>query len=120
LFWTAAIDTQDVQAEPGNGRARMDVRNLALQDSHDLVNAITFGPSVPGTASFQIEWSASRDKQSYHNEALQYDAHMVLNTALVRWRGETAAATYVSNPTPATQVTVYAEVGQMRNGVFFS
>ena len=98
----------------------MDVRNLSLVDSHDLVNAITFGPSIPGTASFQIEWTASRDKHSFHNDDLQYDGHMVLNTATCQWTGRTAEARYVSNPDPATQVTVYSQVGQMRNGVFFS
>lgn len=120
MFWTAAVDPHDILANPGNGRASMDVRNLAMIDSHDLVNAITFGPSIPATASFLIEWTTSRDKQSFHNEALQYDGHMVLNTAVVEWSGETAEARYVSNPDPATQVTVYAQVGQMRNGVFFS
>jgi hypothetical protein len=32
LFWTAAIGTHDVLANPGSGRALMDVRNLAVPD----------------------------------------------------------------------------------------
>jgi hypothetical protein len=98
----------------------MDVQNIALIDSHDLVNAITFGPSVPATASFLIEWTASGEKRSFHNETQQFDGHMVLNTAFVQWSAQTAEARYVSNPDPATQTTIYAEVGEMRNGVFFS
>lgn len=98
----------------------MDVRNLAVPDFHDLVNAILSGPSVPGVASFRVDWAASADKQTFRNESQQYVGHMVLTGATCAWVGETAEARYVSNPDPATQVTVHAQVGHMRNGVFFS
>jgi hypothetical protein len=120
LFWTAAIDTHDILANPGSGRALMDVRSLAVPDFHDLVNAILGGPSVPGVVSFRVGWAASHDKQRFHNESLQYDGQMVLTTASCAWSGETAEARYVSNPDPATQVSVYAQVGHLRNGVFFA
>jgi len=120
LFWTAAIDTHDVLANPGAGRALMDVRNLAVPDFHDLVNAILGGPSVPGVVSFRAEWAASPNKQRFHNESLQYDGQMVLTSAACAWTGETSEARYISNPDPETQVSVYAQVGHMRNGVFFS
>ena len=98
----------------------MDVRHLAVPDFHDLPNAILGGPSLPGVVSFRVDWAASRERQNFRNEALQYRGQMVLNTANGAWSGETAEASYVSNPDPATQVSVYAEVGHMRNGVFFS
>jgi hypothetical protein len=120
LFWTAAIDTHDILANPGSGRAVMDVRNLAVPDFHDLANALLGGPSIPGVVSFRADWAPSRNKQRFHNESLQYDGHMVLTTASCAWSGETAEARYVSNPGPATQVSVYAQVGHLRNGVFFS
>jgi hypothetical protein len=120
LFWTAAIDTDDVLANPGAGRALMEVRNLAVPDFHDLVNAILGGPSVPGRVSFRVEWAASRNRQRFHNESLQYDGQMALTTATCAWRGQTSEARYRSNPDPATQVSVYAQVGHVRNGVFFS
>ncbi len=120
LFWTAAISRHDVLANPGSGRAVMDVRNLAVPDFHDLANAILGGPSIPGVVSFRVDWAASRNKQKFHNDPLQYDGRMVLNSASCAWTGRTAEARYVSNPDPATQVSVYAQVGHMRNGVFFS
>ena len=51
-------------------------------------------------------------------DAWQYDGHMVLTSATCSWIGETVEARYVSSP--HGQVTVYAEVGQVRNRVFFS
>jgi hypothetical protein len=98
----------------------MEVRNLPVPDFHDLVNAILGGPSIPGLVSFRVEWAASANKQRFHNAAQQYDGQMVLTAASCAWIGETAEARYVSNPNPATQVSVYAQVGHMRNGVFFS
>jgi hypothetical protein len=98
----------------------MDVRNLAVPDFHDLVNAILLGPSIPGVVSFRVDWATSPTKRRFHNEVLAYEGRMVLNTASCAWSGETAEARYVSNPDPATQVSLYAQVGHMRNGVFFS
>lgn len=120
MFWTTAIGRHDVLANPGAGRAVMDVRNLAVPDFHDLVNAILGGPSIPGVVSFRVDWAASRQKHHFHNESLAYDGRMVLTSASCAWTGQTAEARYVSNPDPATQVSVYAQVGHMRNGVFFS
>jgi hypothetical protein len=120
LFWTAAIDTHDVLVNPGSGRGVMDVRRLAVPDFHDLVNAILGGPSVPGIVSFRVDWAASRNMQTFRNDSLQYNGKMALTSASCAWSGETAEARYISNPDPATQVSVYAQVGDMRNGVFFS
>ncbi len=96
----------------------MDVQNVEMEDYHDFVNAILDGPSLEGLVSFRAEWDASHNKRRFHNTAQQYDGHMVVTSAACSWIGETAAARYVSSP--QGQVTVYAEVGQVRNGVFFS
>lgn len=98
----------------------MDVQDLAVPDFHDLVNAIVGGPSMPGLVSFRVDWAASRTTRRFRNESLAYEGRMVLTAASCAWSGETAEARYVSNPNPATQVSVYAQVGHMRNGVFFS
>jgi hypothetical protein len=96
----------------------MDVRNLEMEDYHDLVNALLDGPSVEGLVSFRVEWAPSQDKQRFHNAEQQYDGNMVLTTARCAWTGETAVARYVADPN--SSITVYAQVGEMRNGVFFS
>ena len=118
LFWTLPINPHDVNVSPGSGRAVMDVRNVEMEDYHDFVNAILDGPSEEGLVSFRADWAASTNKRRFHNSARQYDGSMVLNTATCSWIGETAEARYVSSP--GGQITIYAEVGEVRNGVFFS
>jgi len=118
LFWTLPISPRDVTVSPGSGRAVMDVRDVEMEDYHDFVNAILDGPSLEGVVSFRVEWAASKNKRRFHNTAQQYDGRMVLNAATCSWIGETVDARYVSRP--RGQVTVVAEVGKVRNGVFFS
>jgi hypothetical protein len=96
----------------------MDVQNVEMEDYYDFVNAILDGPSLEGLVSFRAEWAESHNKRRFHNTAQQYDGHMALTSATCSWIGENVEARYVSSS--HGQVTVYAEVGQVRNGVFFS
>ncbi len=118
LFWTSEIDPSSVAANPGNGSAVMDVRGLASRDYHDLINAITLGPFLPGTISFRIEWQRSRDRHHFHDPASGFDADVVLNSAKAWWSGETAAARYVADDI-STSFSLFAEAGHERNGVYF-
>ena len=118
LFWTLPISSHNVDVSPGSGRAVMDVRNVEMEDYHDFVNAILDGPSLEGVVSFRADWAASSNKQRFHNAAQRYESNMVLTTATCSWIGETVEARYVSSP--GGQVTIYAQVGEVRNGVFFS
>jgi hypothetical protein len=107
-----------VDVNPGNGRALLSVKDMPIPDYHDLINAITGGPSVPGVASFHIEWSASKDRHRFHDPASGFDANVVFNEARAAWKAKTAFASYVSDPA-ATSFSLFAEVGHERNGVFF-
>jgi hypothetical protein len=118
LFWSSCIDPDDVEVNPGNGRAVMHVDDLEIEDYHDFGNSFVDGPSLEAIASFRIEWSKSNDKHRYHDAASKFDANVVFNSARVQWSGETAAARYVTDPN-APQVTLFAEVGKERNGRFF-
>lgn len=91
---------------------------LSLRDYGDLVNALLLGPSVPGVASFRIEWSASSDKRRFHYEPETWDANVVINTAQVWWEAETATASFMADPA-STSFSLFAEVGHERNGIFF-
>ncbi|MGH9839453.1 MAG: hypothetical protein ACREEM_11790 [Blastocatellia bacterium] len=119
LFWTTCIDEHDVSVNPGNGRASMQVRDIALRDFHDLVNALLEGRSVPAVASFEINWTASSNKRQFHYPPGEWDANVVLNSAQVAWEARTATARFVSDPA-STSTSLFAEVGHERNGVFFS
>ena len=118
LFWTTAVNPHEVAVNPGTGSAIMDVRNLETEDYHDFANAVLDGPSLEGLVSFRVEWARSHDTRRFRNVEQQYDANMVLTSASCAWTGETSDARYVSDP--GSSISVYAQVGQMRNGVFFS
>lgn len=96
----------------------MAVEDLEIEDYHDLVNALLDGPSVEGEVSFRIDWTASKDKHQFHNVAETWDANVVFNTATVQWEGRTDTAHFVSDA-QQTSVSLFAEVGHERNGVFF-
>ena len=98
----------------------MDVRNLASRDFHDLINAITGGPSLPAMISFRMEWSRSNDKHHFHDPdpLSRFDADVVFNTAKAWWSGETSEALYVADDI-STSFSLFAEAGHERNGVYF-
>lgn len=96
----------------------MNVRRLSVPDFHDLNNALAEGPSVPGVVSFDIRWTPSNDRRCFHNEELQYFGRMVINAATCAWSGATREAKFVSDPA-STSINVVAEVGRVKNGVFF-
>lgn len=96
----------------------MDVRELPSRDYHDLINAITLGPFLPGVVSFRVEWTTSSDKRHFHDDASGFDADVVLNSAQAWWQGETSAARYVADDL-STSSSLFAEVGHERNGVYF-
>ena len=96
----------------------MDVRNLETEDYYDFVNAVLDGPSLEALVSFRVEWARSHDKRRFRNVEQQYYAKMVFTSASCAWTGETSEARYVSDR--GSSISVYAQVGQMRNGAFFS
>lgn len=118
LFWTSPINPNAVSVHPGSGAASMGVTNLPSRDFTELVNALLLGPSLPAVVSFHIAWSASHDRQRFHDAPSQFDADLSINSARASWRGETAAALFVADA-PSTSVSLFAEVGHERNGVFF-
>ena len=119
MFWTTCIDKDDVEVNPGNGRASMSVSDLEIPDYFNWPNAAVLGPSEPGVVSFHIEWTKSSDRRQFRYEPEQWRANVVINEAKAEWEAETALAHYISDSL-ATSASLFAEVGHERNGVFFS
>ena len=88
-----------------------------MPDYHDFVSSVTGGPAVPGVVSFRVEWEASRDRHRYRYAPNRWGGTFVHNNATCRWSGRTAEARF---STDTNDPAIYAEVGQERNGVFFS
>jgi hypothetical protein len=96
----------------------MSVRRLATRDYGELGNALMEGPSVPAVASFDIAWTRSADRHRFRDRTNQWRADVVFNTAHAEWSAESRTARYVSNAAETSR-SLFAEVGQERNGVFF-
>jgi hypothetical protein len=102
---------------PGTGHAFFRAENHPMADYHDVVNALTGGPSVPGRVTFNVEWEKSYDRHIYRYEPHRWQGEFVHNSATCTWSGRTAAAEFVTN---TVNPVIFAEVGHERSGVFFS
>jgi hypothetical protein len=107
----------------GAGKARMVVNNLNLLDFFNIPNALfrfLDPPSEPATCSFDIQWSPPVSRRSQVNDpAVGFAANFVYSQATMQWSASRAdGSTFVSNPSGTT--SAFAQLGQMRNGVFYS
>jgi hypothetical protein len=122
LFWTAAIPKGAITVHPGAGRARMRAANLAVTDDFTLTNALlhTGPPPVPAKVSFDVSWSGvvHRFSASNHTDGNRYRGRYAqVSSATIDWSAAEKGFSFTS--TPGSSVTVFAELGHERNGVFF-
>jgi len=121
LFWVVRIPDYTVDVNPGAGKARMTVEGLEMEDYHDLVNALLDGPSLEAHVSFDCRWQDPITTTRLRNsDPLQQFTGLFTRThAVVEWSAQEAGFEFHSDPA-MTSSTVYAEVAEERNGVFFS
>ena len=95
------------------------VSDLEVEDYHDLCNALADGPSEEAEVSFDVRWDHPIARQRIRNPAAdqRFTGMFTQTQARVEWSAETEGFEFHSDP--ATTV-VYAEIGEERNGVFFS
>lgn len=99
----------------------MTVADMEIEDYHDLFNALEDGPSVEAHVSFDVRWDNRIAKKRIRNAAADQRFTGLFNQtqAKVEWSAEEDGFEFHSDPA-STSTTVYAEVGEERNGVFFS
>ena len=121
MFWIIRIPDHSVDVNPGAGRARMVVSNLEIEDYHDLCNALSDGPSDEAHVSFDVRWDSPIMRKRFRNPAAdqRFTGLFSRTQARVEWSAEEEGFEFHSDPA-STSTTVYAEVGEERNGVFFS
>ncbi len=121
LFWTIPVPLESVETHLGDGQASFKVDNVDLQDFGTFLNDSQHGPSVPATASFNVQWSGVINRVKVRNAAQGFAGKFIITNATLEY---TSAAPdnnfqFVSDPA-ATSTNVFAQIGQERNGVFFS
>ena len=86
----------------------MEIRDIRIPDYLNFVNSLlVIDPPIPAVASLRIDWSASHNKHHFRNEENTFDSHMVINSAQVWWKGETATSRYVTDPA-STSTSIFS------------
>jgi hypothetical protein len=93
------------------------VANFAVQDDHDVRNALLRGPAVPATVSFDIRWTGT-GRNRLRDAALGFDLLYRDATATIEWSARQAGFEFVSDPA-STSTNFFSIIGVERNGVFF-
>jgi hypothetical protein len=123
LFWTLAIPGDGIDVNPGKGSAVVQASNVPILDYGDIANALFGGgpPPVPGQVSYTIDWSGVNERLNIKNTDPVYGGfggEFVRNSAQMEWTATVGDYTFVSDPL-STSSSSFAELGQMRNGMFF-
>jgi hypothetical protein len=117
------IDRSYTHANPGNGHALLEATGQSMPDYTSIGNALGLlpgqtpgvpGPFVLGTVDYRFEWSAGGERARIVDEENQFTGNYIRNSLSSWWQGETADYRF----TTTTSVSVFAEVGHERNGVF--
>ena len=119
LFWTIAIPEDAISVNFGAGKASFKVRDLDVEDYHDVVNALNDGPSVEASVSWDITWNHVLSRTKIRDVVNNFAGDFVQSVAQTAWTGKTATAEFVSDPA-ATSVNEFSLLARERNGSFFS
>jgi hypothetical protein len=120
LFWTVPLESSAVDVQFGAGRAHMTATDLAVLDFFDIPNALFHfqNPvSVPATCSFDISWSGPVTQRSAVTGPPGSSGQLIMDQATMTWSATNSSGfSFKSDPTPTT--SLFAQLGQVRNGVF--
>jgi hypothetical protein len=113
----------------GAGEASLRMRDVQVQDAHDLLNNITNGhpppgvppfTPVPATVSFDIEWSGITDRAKVVNLMQGFRGQFVKTGATIDWSAVTPSLDFAfQSESPNPDRNLYAIIGHEQNGVFF-
>jgi len=123
LFWTVEIPESGVAVELGAGSASLQATNVAVLDYGNIGNALFGGGPlpIPATVSFKVVWSGVNQRVNIRNTDPVYGGfagEFVRNSAQMEWTATVGGLTLVSDPI-STSSSLFAEIGQERNGSFF-
>ena len=119
MFWTISVPSDSVDIALGDGRAAFALEGLETSDHHDIVNSLKRGPSIPATASFNVQWSGVKRRFQVQDAVNGFRGTFVETAATIEWSSSDERLDFVSDPAD-TSTTVSAVLGREHNGVFFS
>jgi hypothetical protein len=121
LFWTVPVSPSSIIVNPETGTATLRVRDLAVPDFHDFLNAIGPTPTTMAShVSFEVRWSGGRVKTPVNDSTFDFSGTFIESDATIEFTARNDASSVVYRSDPAGQHSQAAGVGRERNGVFFS
>lgn len=99
----------------------MSAANVAVSDFFNIPNSLLHGaiaPPAPAIASFTVHWGGAGNRVKLRDPVNGFAGEFVENSASIIWSASSAGLSYQSGGED-TSVSVFAEVGIERNGVFF-
>jgi hypothetical protein len=123
LFWTLAIDEDDVEVNLGRGTASMEAEDVPILDYGTIQNALFGGgpAPVPGSVSFRVTWGGAGQRVDIRNTDPIFGGFagtFIRNAARMAWTAKVGPLRFESAPL-ATSSSSFAEIGHERNGIFF-
>ena len=119
LFWLVSAPHDAVQVRLGSGTASVQMTDVPVLDAHDIKNALTGGPTVPATVSFDIEWSNVLEQAKVTNEMQSFTGQFWKTGATIKWSSQNQDGFSFDSEAPDPKRNVYSVIGHIHNGVFF-
>lgn len=120
VFWTIPVHPDSIDIDLGDGEASFKLSHLVSKEFVTFENDLLHGPTVPATASFAVEWSGVIKRVKVRNAAEGFIGQFAVTHATLEYSASVPAHDFefVSDPA-ATSISVFAQIGHERNGVFF-
>jgi hypothetical protein len=101
------------------GTASVQVQNQDVDNYGNILNALRDGPSDAAEVSYDIRWGDVIDRLTLHDTDNGFEGDFALTGSDITWSARQHEFRFVSDPM-GTATSVFAIIGQERNGVFFS
>jgi len=118
LFWTQPIAEDTLQVDLEKGTASLMQDDLDEEDYHNLLNALTDGPSDSASVSFEMQWNAIGKPMNVTDSVHMFTGRFSLCAVQIEWSATAPGFSFVSDAAKTT-VNVRSVIGRERNGVFF-
>ena len=118
LFWTIRVPDERVEVDLEDATASMSLSKAEVRDFFSIPNAFMHGKSIPADVSFRMHWHGVKSRVHLHDTVNHFDASLIEDSATIQWSAREHDFQFVSD-LEETSTTVFAAIGQERNGVFF-
>jgi hypothetical protein len=120
LFWTVAIPEPKAGVDVTAGTAFFQLKNFLIRDYRDVPNALSNGSFARSKVSFRVDWGGAGAPMTLADATNDWGGEFRLSSATIEWSAVNLETGFRFKSAPASSsTTVFAMVGDERNGAFF-